>query len=150
MKDLLRDEIIHVLETNYIGYLSLIWKNDPYVIPITFYFNKKDNSIISYSAEGHKIKAMRINDSVSLGVTHINSINNWQSVMVRGNYKELVGTHAKHQLHEFTKGIKKILLIKENKHQQLISDFSSKIASKGAPIVFCIKINQLIGRCRAY
>ena len=150
MKDLQKDEITHVLETNYIGFLSFVWKNNPFVIPITFYFNKADNSLISYSSEGHKVEAMRISNYVSLCVSNITSINNWQSVLVHGKFEELVGAHAKDQLRKFAQGIKKNILIKENKRHQLISDFSSKIMSRSQPIVFRIKISQITGKSRAY
>ncbi|WP_298493651.1 pyridoxamine 5'-phosphate oxidase family protein [uncultured Algibacter sp.] len=150
MRVLEKDDIIHVLQTNYIGYLSFISNNEPYVIPITYYYNKDEDCIISYSSEGHKIEAMRMNKSVSLGVTNIMSINNWESVLIRGTFEELVGTHAKHQLHKFSVGIKKIILIQENKAKQLISDFSSKIATKGLPIVFRIKVSEIIGKSREF
>lgn len=68
MTDLTTSEYAGVLRNNYTGHLAYISKDRPYVIPVTFYFNPTDNSIISYSAEGHKIDAMRINPSISLVV----------------------------------------------------------------------------------
>ena len=150
MKDLNKYENLHILETNYIGYLSFLWKNKPYVIPITYYYNEADNCIISYSAEGHKIDAMRINSSVSLGVTEIGATNSWKSVLVHGKFEELVGTHAKQQLHKFVVGLKKILITKENKNLHLISDFSSRITSKSMPIVYRIKVSDMTGKYRKY
>lgn len=150
MKDLKNYENKHLLKTNFIGNLSYLWKNKPYVIPITYYYNEEDNCIISYSGEGHKINAMRINNSVSLGVTEIKSVNNWQSVLLHGKFKELRGTHAKQQLHKFALGVKKIMFIKENNYPELISDFSSKITSKGTPLVFCIKVMEITGKSREY
>jgi len=150
MKDLGIHESLHVLETNCIGYLSFLWKNKPYVLPITYYYNKEENCIISYSEEGHKIDAMRINNSVSLGVTEIKSLNSWKSLLVHGKFEELGGTHAKQQLHKFAVGIKKILLIKENKQPQLISDFSSKTLRNGLPIVYRISVLDMTGKYRKH
>lgn len=150
MKDLTTHECLHILSTNYIGCLSFILKKTPYVLPITYYYNEEDNCIISYSTEGHKINAMRINNSVSLGVTKIQSVNNWQSLLIHGEYEELKGAFAKHQLHKFVLGIKKIMLVKENKHPQLLSDFSSKVTSNGLPIVYRIKILEMTGKYRKY
>lgn len=150
MKDLTTHEIQHILKTNYIGNLSFIWKNKPYVIPITYYYNEKENCIVSYSGEGHKIDAMRINKAVALGVTQIQSVTHWQSLLLHGHFEELEGTFAKQQLHKFALGIKKLMLFKENKHHQLISDFSSKISACGVPIVYRIKILEITGKHRTY
>ena len=69
MKDLTKYEAIYILKNNYIGNLSYVWKNKPYVVPITYYYDAEEHSIISYAGEGHKIEAMRINNSVSIGVS---------------------------------------------------------------------------------
>jgi len=150
MKDLTEHESTHILETNYIGYLSFLWKNKPYVVPITYYYSAEDHCIISYSGEGHKINAMRINNAVSMGVTQIKSLNSWQSLLVHGKFEELEGTHAKQELHKFAVGIKKILLVKENKDHQLISDFSSKITSNDVPVVYRIKVLDITGKSRKH
>lgn len=146
MNELKPYENIYVLKNNYIGYLSYIWKNTPFVIPISYYYNEVDNCIISYSGEGHKINAMRINDSVSIHIANIKSVNNWQSVLVHGKYEELLGTHAKQQLHKFSLGIKKVMFTKEGRFPSLITDFSNKISSKGDPIVFRIKVTEMTGK----
>jgi nitroimidazol reductase NimA-like FMN-containing flavoprotein (pyridoxamine 5'-phosphate oxidase superfamily) len=150
MKNLTKHISKHILETNYIGHLAFISENKPYVVPITYFYDSDENCILSYSAEGHKINAMRINSAVSLEVSEIKSVDNWQSILVHGEFEELVGTHAKQQLHKFALGVKKILLIKENKQHQLISDFSSKITSNRLPIVYRIKLLDITGKCREY
>lgn len=107
IKNLKNFESLHVLKSNYIGYLSYIWKNKPYAVPITYHYNNDENCIISYSGEGHKIDAMRVNNKVSIVITQIESVNTWQSILVHGKFEELVGTHAKQQLHKFSQGVKK-------------------------------------------
>ena len=87
--------------------MSFLWKNKPYVIPITYYNRAEDHCIISYSGEGHKIRAMRINTARSIGVTQIKSLNSWQSLFVHGKFEEFEDTHAKQELHKFSPGIKK-------------------------------------------
>jgi len=140
---------IQLLADNYIGHLAFISKNWPYVIPITYYYNTKENYIIGYSGEGHKIDAMRKNSSVSLEVSEIDSVNKWKSVLVLGNYEELSGIDAKYRLHEFAVGVKKIMTDKEQKKPQFVSDFSSKISDEGHPIVFQININDISGKTRS-
>ncbi|MCL5128280.1 MULTISPECIES: pyridoxamine 5'-phosphate oxidase family protein [unclassified Algibacter] len=146
MKDLTKSESLHILETNYIGYLSFIWENKPYSIPITYYYNKEDNCIISYSDEGHKIDAMRLNNATSLAITEIESINKWKSILVHGKFEELDGTFAQHQLHKFTLGLKKIIANKDHEYPQFINDFPNKTKSYKAPVVYRIKILDLSGK----
>lgn len=150
IKTLNKKEIFKLLENNYIGYLSYIFKSCPYVIPITYYFDQKNNAIICYSDKGQKIIAMRKNDSVSLVVCEIGSVNNWQSVLVHGNYQEFKGSDAKNQLHQFSLGIKDLILKTEHKDSKYISDFSSKIYTEGIPVVFRININEITGRERRH
>ncbi|WP_370391513.1 pyridoxamine 5'-phosphate oxidase family protein [uncultured Winogradskyella sp.] len=138
-----------VLERNYIGYLSYISNNSPYTVPITYFYNPKENYIICYSGMGHKIKAMRKSIDVSLAVADIYRANKWESVLVHGKYDEIGGTTAKHYLHEFSIGIKDIVLARENKDLDYISEFSSKIYADDIPIVFLIRVEALTGKMRS-
>ena len=148
MEDLSNDETLKILENNYIGYLSFLLNSQPYVVPITYFYNEEDNCIISYSGEGHKIDAMRKAKKVSLSVADIAAVDHWKSLLVLGEFEELEGTHAKEQLHKFTIGVKKIILKKEHKYTQLISDFCSKTNTTGVPIVYRIKILDISGKYR--
>lgn len=141
-------ECTELLNNNYIGHLAFISQNEPYIIPITYYYNQVNNSIISYSAEGHKIEAMRKNDAVSLEVEEIKSVNNWRSVSIHGTFEELKGIDAKYLLHEFTQNVKKIITRKEGAHPKFIGEFSSKLAEQGIPIVYRININEITGKYR--
>mgnify|MGYP001085801819 CR=1 FL=1 len=91
---------------NHIGYLGCVYRQRPYVVPISYYFDGK-KAIIGYANEGHKIRAMRSNNAVSLQVSEIKSINHWKSMLAHGLFKELSGTDVKSRLHDFSEGIKK-------------------------------------------
>lgn len=130
------------------GHLAFISKEQPFVVPITYYFDPTDNTVISYSALGHKIHAMRKNKSVSMVVEDIQSMTNWESVMIHGTYEELEGSTAKQKLHQFTQGVKGLLLQKEHKEVEFISEFSSKLYSRGVPIVYRINILEIRGKRR--
>ncbi|NNL02147.1 MAG: flavin mononucleotide-binding protein, partial [Eudoraea sp.] len=104
--------------------------------------------IIGYSAEGHKIDAMRKNDLVSLEVEEIKSVNNWRSVNVHGTFEELQGIDAKYLLHEFAQKVKKLVEQKEGSHPEFISEFSSKLYGQGIPIVYRINIQEITGKYR--
>ncbi|WP_158976664.1 pyridoxamine 5'-phosphate oxidase family protein [Cellulophaga sp. L1A9] len=146
MTDLSKSQSISILIQNYFGNLGVISQNIPYVIPITYYFDKEEGSIISYTADGLKLKAMRKNKHVSLAVQEITSVNNWQSVLVHGTFEELTGIDAKQKLHEFSEGVKKLIFEKENKEAEFISEFSNKSYSKGIPTVFRINITEITGK----
>lgn len=138
-----------VLGNNYVGYLSYICNNRPYTIPITYYYDSEKNYIICYSGMGHKIRYMRKNTAVSLAVADIYRANRWESVLAHGTYDEIDGGTAKLYLHEFSLGIKRIILEKENTDLDYISEFSSKIYADDTPIVFLIRIDEITGKMRS-
>jgi nitroimidazol reductase NimA-like FMN-containing flavoprotein (pyridoxamine 5'-phosphate oxidase superfamily) len=146
MTNLTTSESIRLLRDNYTGRLGYISQDKPYVLPITYFYDKDDHSLISYSADGHKIDSMRNNNAVSLLVEEIISSNNWKSVMAHGTFEELHGSDAKFKLHQFTEGVKGLILRKEHRETEFISEFSSKLYSRGTPTVYRIKILEITGK----
>lgn len=143
-------ERIKLLEDNYIGNLSYIYRGRPFIAPITYYYDKKNNVIIGYSAEGHKIRAMRKNNNVCLNVSEIDSVNSWMSVLVQGVFVEFFGSQAKSQLHVFSLGVKDLIIKKEHRELDFIREFSSKIYNDDLPVVFTIKIDEITGKMRMH
>jgi len=139
-----------ILSRNYIGNLGYIYKNEPYIVPITYFYNKEGNNIICYSGNGQKINAMRKNNAVSLCVSDIGSVNDWKSVLIQGKYKEHDGIDAKALLHQFSLGVKSIILSKEQRSLDFINQFSNKIYNDETPVVFTIKIEEISGRKRKF
>jgi len=150
IRTLNKKEITMLLESNYIGNLSYIYRNRPFIAPITYFFDKDNNNIIGYSAEGHKVKAMRKNPNVCLSVSDIDSVNSWRSVLAHGTFIELSGSDAKAQLHEFSLGIKDLIINKEHRKLDFISEFSAKIYKNNLPVVFRIKVDELTGKIRQH
>ena len=148
MRALSNKECLKVLSDNYIGRLGYISGGGPDILPITFYFDPDGNSIISYSGAGSKIASMRENSAVSLQVDTIYSLDHWESVLVRGTYEELSGIDARHLLHVFAEGVREKLSEDDSESGKYISDFSSKVATDTAPIVYRINIDEIIGRKR--
>ena len=141
-------ESIALLMLNYVGNLSYIYRDKPFVVPITYFYDMENSVIIGYSAEGHKINAMRKNVNVSLSVTDIDSVNDWKSVLAHGTYQEIIGSAAKAKLHQFSLGVKDLIINKEFRKLNFISEFSSKIETDKMPIVFQIKVDDITGRMR--
>jgi nitroimidazol reductase NimA-like FMN-containing flavoprotein (pyridoxamine 5'-phosphate oxidase superfamily) len=142
-----QQECAALLADNYIGYLGYISNNSPFIVPITYFYDGK-KTIIIYSSEGNKINAMRKNNNVSLQVSKIKNIDNWDSVLAHGNFEELSGIDAKQSLHEFADGIKNLILRKEELNLHFIGEFSSKINKEEIPIVGKITINEFTGKTR--
>ncbi|WP_142785894.1 pyridoxamine 5'-phosphate oxidase family protein [Changchengzhania lutea] len=141
-------EIKFVLENNYIGHLGYIYQKRPYVIPITYYFDRENNAIICYSGDGHKINAMRKNNTVSMQVEEIETVTNWKSILIHGQFEQRFGSDAKAYLHKFSLGVKDVIMEKEHKKLNFISEFSSKIYKDNVPAVFLIKIEDISGKKR--
>lgn len=141
-------EGIALLKNNYIGQLAYISATSPYIVPITYFYDSKTHTITSYSSEGHKLDAMRKNPLVALGVSEISSVADWKSVLVHGTFQELKGIDAKHMLHEFSNGIKSLLNRVKGNKARYISEFSAKIEAEESPVVFRIKIDDIMGKTR--
>lgn len=143
-----KQECLKILNNNYIGHLAYVYRNLPFVIPITYYYDKNNIALIGYTGEGHKTKAIRKNKSVSLEVAEIESIYRWKSILVQGTFEELKGPDAKYELHEFSEGVKELINEKENKELQFIPQFSSKTNPEAIPIVYRINIQEITGKQR--
>jgi nitroimidazol reductase NimA-like FMN-containing flavoprotein (pyridoxamine 5'-phosphate oxidase superfamily) len=148
IRNLNQTESTRILASNYIGNLSYIYRDRPYLVPITYFFDSENNIIIGYSAEGHKVRAMRKNENVSLGVSEVDSINSWNSVLAQGTFRELTGSDAKAQLHIFSLGVKDLIINKEHRELDFISEFSAKVYKEDLPIVFQIRVDEITGKIR--
>lgn len=148
IRTLNKTERLNLLASNYVGNLSYIYRNRPYIAPITYFFNKDTNEIIGYSAEGHKVKAMRKNNNVCINVNEVESVNSWKSVLAQGVFTELTGSEAKAKLHQFSLGVKDLIITKEHRKLDFISEFSSKIYKDDLPVIFIIKVEEITGRIR--
>jgi hypothetical protein len=147
-RNLDKKECIALLEHNYIGRLAYISGGCPHIVPITYFYDSETNTITSYSSIGHKIREMRKNTAVCLAIDEIASISNWKSTLVQGTFEELSRIDAKHMLHLFSEGVKKIIRNKYGEHPKYISEFSAKIEAEDAPIVFRINISEITGKLR--
>lgn len=134
------------LNTKFVGYLSYISGSQPHTIPITFFYDAKENVLLSYSGIGHKIKNMRKHPQVSVLIEDITSIKKWQSVQVIGTYEELHGTFAKARMHDFTEGVKKLVAQKEGTVPASIHDISLGDSELNESIMYEIKIHECIGK----
>ncbi|MBR9915456.1 MAG: flavin mononucleotide-binding protein [Algicola sp.] len=149
-RNLTTEESLRVLSNNYIGHLAYIYHSEPFIAPITYFYDERVHAVIGYSSEGHKVTAMRKANKVCMEVSDITSVNHWDSVLVHGTYKELSGSEAKSYLHDFSLGVKDLIIRKEHRKLDFIKEFSSKIYTDDLPIVFLIAIEEITGKMRRF
>lgn len=142
-------ESLQILSKNYIGNLSYIFSGRPFIAPITYFFDTKENVIIGYSSEGHKINAMRENKEVCFNVSEIDSVSSWKSIVAQGIFKELSGSMAKASLQQFSQGVKGLIKTSNHKSVDFINEFSSRVHSDEFPIIFHIQAYEISGKMRA-
>lgn len=148
IKDLGIEECMEILGSNYIGHLGYISGKTPFVVPITYFHDAEDKSILSYSSKGHKIEAMRRYRHVSFQVENIRSIQDWSSVQIHGTYEELHGSTAKKYLHKFAEGVQETIDGLKGEKPKFISDFSSRLQEREMPIVYRIRVKDISGKVR--
>jgi uncharacterized protein len=81
-------EIEEVLRHQVIGRIGCHSDSVTYVIPISYAYDGKN--IFAHTLEGMKIGMMRKNTNVCFEVDSISNLDNWQSVICWGSFKELV------------------------------------------------------------
>lgn len=87
-------DIQTLLQDHYTGNIACADENGPYVVPFTYYYDADSNRLISYTAEGHKVKVLRKDPRVSINISDIKALNDWQSVVIQGRFEELKGIEA--------------------------------------------------------
>jgi uncharacterized protein len=137
------EEIESFLSNSYIGRIGFSHEEEMHIIPMTYFYDKNNSTIIGYSNVGLKILAMRENPSVCFQLDEIKDLRNWKSVSAKATYNELTGADAKFALHTFTEGLNSIFAEKGNKP---VSDFSSAFSEKNNFVIFQLKLRDKTGR----
>ena len=141
-------ECIEVLGNNYIGRLAYISGKTPHINPITYYHDAEEKCILSYSSPGYKIEAMEKYGEVAFQVDEIVTIQQWRSVLVQGKFELLKGSTAKKYLHRFAEGVQQTIKKKEGEAPEFIKDYSSRLQKQEIPIVYRIRITDMVGKSR--
>lgn len=84
----LRDEnALAILRDGNLGRLGCIADEEPYVVPVHYFFDGKD--IYGHSLPGKKINALHDNPRACLQVDEITDAYHWRSVIAYGNFEEI-------------------------------------------------------------
>src|SRR5688500_16233879 len=82
-------ECHEVLGRTRLGRLACALDDQPYIVPIFFYFDITDPYLYSFSTVGQKIEWMRGNPKVCVEVDEISDQFHWTTVVLFGLYEEL-------------------------------------------------------------
>lgn len=125
-----------------IGRLGCARDNQPYIVPISFYFDRPGRCLYSFATVGQKIDWMRGNPRVCVEVDEITDPFHWTTVLVTGRYDEVVETSGGGGPRERALGL-------FQPHADWWLPGAGRLASGGerfTPVVYRIKIDQLSGR----
>jgi nitroimidazol reductase NimA-like FMN-containing flavoprotein (pyridoxamine 5'-phosphate oxidase superfamily) len=137
-------QINNILSSQSVCRLACTDGKKPYVVPVTYAYDGK--FIYGQTQEGTKLNILRKNPHVCLQMDIMNSMNNWQSVMVQGTFEELKNKAAD-TAREYL--FSKVLTLMTS---STIHNFEHENASKVddsnriKTIMYRIKIKEVTGR----
>ncbi len=143
---LTNEQIEEVLVKNVFGHIGCNDGYNTYVYPLNYMYNGKH--IICHSPAGSKIQIMRQNKRVCFQVDDVKNFITWKSVMVLGEYQELVEERDRYDaMKEF---VDRMLHIKI-KETVLIPGLAEEIANSNMkgnarPVFYRIIIDEKNGR----
>lgn len=138
-------QVINILKTEYVGRIGCSDKDQPYVVPVTFYFDEDSNSIISHTGEGLKLQMLRNNPQACFQLDRIRAINDWESILVWGKFEELKGPDARNGLHNLVLRIRE-LSEGSSQHIEFLPEMSHSHIQEGKQIVYRIRLTGFSGR----
>ena len=89
IQELTPTQCAQVLQRNTVGRLGCSKEGQPYVVPISFSFDRERSCVYSFSTVGQKVLWMRENPLVCLEVDDIQDKDHWQTVVIFGRYEEI-------------------------------------------------------------
>jgi len=139
-------QINNVLTSQVFGNLACSNTRYPYIVPITYLFD--GNFIYCQSLEGKKLDIMRKNPNVCFQVDLVIDMNNWQSVIIYGQFEEQLERKSE-EAREILFSKILPLMTKSGVHQyQHEKEPGTELADDNRikPIMFKIRINEKTGR----
>lgn len=145
--ELNNEEIDQVLTNNVTGRIGCVNNGKVYIVPISYAFN--NTYIIAHSREGMKIDMMRNNPHVCFQVDELRNLSNWRSVVLWGEYEEIIDPKEKYYAMKFLVSRLAQLPVSETAgidqmHEEMKMQQNALHALK--PVVYRIRIKERTGR----
>jgi nitroimidazol reductase NimA-like FMN-containing flavoprotein (pyridoxamine 5'-phosphate oxidase superfamily) len=99
IRELSRDECLHVLAEERLARLACAHENQPYVVPVYLAYDPACECFYGFTTPGQKVEWMRTNPRVCVEVDKITAYDQWVSVIASGRYEELTGTPGSDDAH---------------------------------------------------
>ena len=140
--ELTRQDCIDVLQRTHVGRLACVRHAQPYIVPVSFYFDTFDTCLYSFSTVGQKIHWMRDNPKVCVEVDEVVDRFTWTSVVLSGLYEELSDTG------EAARAKARALTLLQERAEWWLPGIArlSTATAQGAPVVYRVQIATLSGR----
>ncbi|MGO4292172.1 pyridoxamine 5'-phosphate oxidase family protein [Chitinophaga sp. RAB17] len=141
------DEIDQVLASNIMGRIGCTDKEKVYIVPVNYAFN--DTYITVHSQEGMKVEMMRKHPHICFQVDEIISPANWRSVIVWGDYEEVMDPREKYYAMKFLVGrlsrqhVSETAGVSQMTQEMGIQQTSINIIR---PVLYRIRIHEKTGR----
>ena len=82
------------LRSELVGRIGCFAGGRTYVAPVAYAYDGQN--VYGWSREGSKLRVMRVNPEVCFEIDHVESLDNWHSVIAWGTFEELRGQGALH------------------------------------------------------
>ena len=139
-------QINNVLTSQVFGNLACSNTRYPYIVPITYLFD--GNFIYCQSLEGKKLDIMRKNPNVCFQVDLVIDMNNWQSVIIYGQFEELKDNKSDEARELLFSNVLPLMTQSAIHQYQHEKDPLTELPDNNRvkPIFFKIRINEKTGR----
>lgn len=132
-----------ILQQNMMGRIGCCSNTKILVVPVCYAYNGK--AIIAHSAEGMKINIMRNHPQVCFEVDVITSLTHWESVIIWGQYQEILDEKEKFYSMKYL--MSRLLQFTESeKIHQVKEDDNGHFNSNIRPVIYRISIDEMTGR----
>ncbi len=122
-----------LLHAHHVGRLGCVVQDAPYVVPINYFYNGED--LYMHSLPGLKIRAMRQAPQICLQVDEVKDDYNWRSVLVFGEYEEVLVPEERERLLG--------AMFQSLPHLTPVESQMTK--GQDEVVVFCLRIRQITG-----
>jgi uncharacterized protein len=89
IRELSRDECLHVLARTRLARLACSQENQPYVVPVYLGLDESSGYLYGFTTPGQKVAWMRANPLVCVEVDEVATFDEWVSVIAIGRFEEL-------------------------------------------------------------
>lgn len=131
-----------VLDRTRLGRLACARDNQPYIVPIFFYFDRIDRCLYSFSTVGQKIDWMRGNPKVCVEVDEVSDQFHWTTVVVFGRYEEIHDSEGEADARRRAQDL-------FQQHPEWWLPGAGKLATgeeHPTPVVYRIRVDRMSGR----